>query len=159
MMIDRDRRRRFSRVYTKGVGVARVYTPPPPSSSLADPSREIGAARGKVGSKRRDEVARRQQRSTQSRKIRSRMRFGEGREVSRKNATPFSPRPVTFAHLSSSYSPPTRAKLASEVRVTQPAPGWLTDRHPSVLCPEKSQRSPPLSLLPLGSSSLLFEDE
>lgn len=57
------------------------------------------------------------------------------------------------------FPPPTRAKLASEVRVTQPAPGWLTDRHPSVLCPEKSQRSPPLSLLPLGSSSLLFEDE
>lgn len=60
---------------------------------------------------------------------------------------------VSFAHLSSSYSP-TRAKLASEVRVTQP-PRVVekTTIHPSVLCPEKSQRSPLLLARPDLASS------
>lgn len=60
---------------------------------------------------------------------------------------------VLFAHLSSSYSP-TRAKLASEVRVTQP-PRVVekTTIHPSVLCPEKSQRSPLLLARPDLASS------
>lgn len=60
---------------------------------------------------------------------------------------------VLFAHLSSSYSP-TRANLASEVRVTQP-PRVVekTTIHPSVLCPEKSQRSPLLLARPDLASS------
>lgn len=70
----------------------------------------------------------RQQRSTQSRKIHSRMRFGEGRGVSRKNASPFFSPLAPFLFLSLL---PTRANLASEVRVTQPPPR-VVDRPPSI---------------------------
>lgn len=168
-MIDRDHRKIFEGV--QGVGIARVLPSPSPPLPLIHRATAREKLDRNVETKRRGNVL--ATTSTQSRNSVEdeiwRKKRGRGREREAQKTHPSFSRAsfllsssllftmlfhlVLFAHLSSSYSP-TRAKLASEVRVTQP-PRVVekTTIHPSVLCPEKSQRSPLLLARPDLASS------
>lgn len=103
--------------------------------------------------------------STQSRKIQSRMRFGgkRGRKVRRKKRIPplfsrfFSPFLSSRCHSCSRTFPLPTPRLVPtwhpKFALRNP-PGWFRrppSIHPSVLCPEKSQRSPLLLARPNSS--------